>query len=229
MRAIRRDFEKLGVEGELEESNVLLNYDSYRLAFRDVAASTNERTVIATILPPKRFCPHTVSLEQVHFDSVSQLAGYVCGTYLSQIQRLYLGAMLNSFVFDWFIRLSITSHVSFFFVYNTPVPRLDAHANALTLIASRAARLICTTPEFDDLAQAVGLTPTTSSGRTEYGTTDPTERAKLRAELDGLVAHLYGLSEEEFTHILGTFPLVAQPVKVAAHNAYRDVERGLIK
>ena len=61
------------------------------------------------------------------------------------------------------------------------------------------------------------------------GATDPTERAKLRAELDGLVAHLYGLSEEEFTHILETFPLVAQPVKVAAHNAYRDVERGLIK
>jgi hypothetical protein len=30
-----------------------------------------------------------------------------------------------------------------------------------------------------------------------------------------------------FAHILGTFPLVAEPVKVAALNAYRDVERGL--
>ena len=60
------------------------------------------------------------------------------------------------------------------------------------------------------------------------GAIDPTERAKLRAELDGLVAHLYGLSEEEFTHILGTFPLVAEPVKVAALNAWRDVQRGLI-
>ena len=59
--------------------------------------------------------------------------------------------------------------------------------------------------------------------------TDPAERARLRAELDGLVAPLYGLSEAEFTHILGTFPLVPQPVKVAAHNAYRDVERGLIQ
>jgi hypothetical protein len=59
--------------------------------------------------------------------------------------------------------------------------------------------------------------------------TDPTERARLRAELDGLAAHLYGLSEAEFAHILGTFPLVAEPVKVAAHNACRDVERGLIQ
>lgn len=50
----------------------------------------------------------------------------------------------------------------------------------------------------------------------------------LRAELDGLVAHLYGLTEAEFAHILGTFPLVAEPVKIAALNTWRDVERGLI-
>jgi hypothetical protein len=48
------------------------------------------------------------------------------------------------------------------------------------------------------------------------------------AELDGLVAHLYGLTEEEFVHILGAFPLVDDATKSAARNAYRDVERGLI-
>ena len=52
--------------------------------------------------------------------------------------------------------------------------------------------------------------------------TDPTERARLRAELDGL-------SEAEFALILDTFPLLPQPVKVAAQNAYREVERGLIQ
>jgi hypothetical protein len=36
--------------------------------------------------------------------------------------------------------------------------------------------------------------------------------------LDGLIAY-----------ILTTFPLVADPVKTAAHNAYRDVARGLIQ
>ncbi|WP_156952959.1 hypothetical protein [Deinococcus frigens] len=46
-------------------------------------------------------------------------------------------------------------------------------------------------------------------------------RAALRAELDGRVAHLYNLTESEFTHILGTFPLVAQEVKDAALAAYR--------
>ncbi|MGC8541938.1 MAG: hypothetical protein ACP5QA_15115, partial [Phycisphaerae bacterium] len=49
------------------------------------------------------------------------------------------------------------------------------------------------------------------------------------AELDGPIAHPCRLSEEEFVHILGTFPLVPDPVKVAAHNAYRDVERGVVE
>lgn len=52
--------------------------------------------------------------------------------------------------------------------------------------------------------------------------TDEAERAKLRAELDGMIAHLYGLTEEEFAYILTTFPLVSQEVKDAARRAYRD-------
>ena len=36
-------------------------------------------------------------------------------------------------------------------------------------------------------------------------------------------------TEAELAHILTTFPLVAEPVKLAALNAYRDVERGLVK
>jgi len=37
------------------------------------------------------------------------------------------------------------------------------------------------------------------------------------------------LTGEEFAYILTTFPLVPEPVKVAVLNAYRDVERGIIK
>lgn len=75
----------------------------------------------------------------------------------------------------------------------------------------------------DGLAKEVGL----KSHR--QGVTDGVERAKLRAELDGLIAHLYGLTESEFAHLLTTFPLVPDPAKLAAQNAYRDAERGLIR
>jgi predicted HTH transcriptional regulator len=37
-----------------------------------------------------------------------------------------------------------------------------------------------------------------------------------------MIAHLYGLTEEEFVHILSTFPLVDQSVKDAALDAYRE-------
>ncbi|MBA2678735.1 MAG: ATP-binding protein [Ktedonobacteraceae bacterium] len=46
------------------------------------------------------------------------------------------------------------------------------------------------------------------------------ERKQLQAEIDGLVAHLYGLAEEDFEHILSTFPIIEQSVKDAALDAY---------
>ncbi|HBA84215.1 MAG TPA: ATP-binding protein [Verrucomicrobia bacterium] len=196
--------------GDDDEGQVL-DYQRHRLAFRDVAAATNERCMIATLLPRRVFCPHTVSLEDVPASG------------LTPKQRFYLLSVLNSFAFDYTIRQKVTNHVSFFLVYATTVPRLTEKDAAFGPIVNRAARLICTTPEFDQLAKEVGLKSH------KDGAIDPVERAKLRAELDGLIAHLYGLTEEEFAYILTTFPLVADPVKDAARNAYRDVERGLIK
>ena len=170
--------------------------------------------MISTVLHPS-FVSESFQTLRVANESGTLIAPYV--------DQLYLCTVFNSFVFDALIRLKVTANINFFFVYGTQVPDVSATDLRFAPIVSRAARLICTTPEFDDLAKAVGL----ESHRD--GATDPLERARLRAELDGLVAHLYGLMEAEFVHILGTFPLVAQPVKVAAQNAYRDVERGLIK
>ena len=116
-------------------------------------------------------------------------------------------------------------------------------------IVKRAARLICSTPEFEDLAREVSphcsvaadvRRLTSASGKEsepphvgcywkEIGVTAPAARAQLRAELDGLIAHLYALTESEFAHILTTFPLVAQPVKEAALEAYRAVAKGGLK
>ncbi len=53
-------------------------------------------------------------------------------------------------------------------------------------------------------------------------------RARLRAELDGLVAVLYGLTDSEFAHVLSTFPLVPDAVKASAQTAFRDAAEGRI-
>ena len=165
--------------------------------------------MIATILPKNVFCGNSLTIDRNFSGEPEQLL-FICG-------------ILNSYVLDWLLRLKIQRNLNMFLIYQLPVPRLKVSDPSLRPLTDRAARLICTTIGFDSLAKSVGLRDHRD------GATDPTERARLRAELDGLVAHLYGLSEAEFAHILTTFPLVPDPVKTAAQNAYRDVERGLIK
>lgn len=99
-----------------------------------------------------------------------------------------------------------------FFIYQMPVPRLMAPDSALHALATRGSKLICTAPEFDELAKAAGLNPPDHRA----GVTDAKARAALRAELDAIVAHLYRLTEDEFAHILTTFPIVPEAPKQAA-------------
>lgn len=189
------------VLGREEDRGQVLSYQTYRFVHRRIARSTDTRTLIATVLPPNCFCADTAQTTR---------------TVLPEDITLFITALMNSFVVDFEIRQQVTTHCDQHFMYGLHIPRLTQTDPRFMPIVTRAARLICTTPEFDDLARAVGLKDHTE------GATDPAERARLRAELDGLVAHLYGLTEEEFKHILGTFPLVKQEVKDAALEAFRE-------
>ncbi len=200
--------------GREKDTGQKLDYQDYRLGFRKIASNTNERTLVSTVIPP-HFCSENFQCA-------------VCRDLLGSLLldapiRLFLAALLNGLALDYFIRQRVSANINFFYVYQLPVPRLTEKDPRFAPIVERAARLICTTPEFDPLAKQVGLKSH------KDGVTDPAQRANLRAELDGLIAHLYGLTEPEFTHILTTFPLVPDPVTVAARNACRDVERGVVK
>ena len=192
--------------GAEKDGHRKLDYQSYRLGFRDIARNTDERTMISTIIPP---CFHGNKIPTVTpLDDLGQ-------TLISPIEQLFVCGIWNSFANDWLVRLKVTATLNFFHIYQLPIPRLTETDAPFRPIMERAARLICTTPEFDDLAKEVGL------GNHKAGATDPAERVRLRAELDGLVAHLYGLTEGEFAHILATFPLVQASVKDAALAAYK--------
>ena len=144
---------------------------------------------------------------------------------LDNITQLYCISVLSSYVIDWFLRQQVTTNINIFYLYQLPVPRLTAKDKWYKSIIDRAARLICTTQEFALLWEEV----MSSKWNVKLVATDEYERNKLRAELDGIIAHIYGLSEEEFTYVLSTFPIVPQPQKVAAHNAYRDILNGTLK
>jgi hypothetical protein len=157
--------------------------------------------MIATILPRKVFAGNTLNLS-------SSLTGG---------QMLVLLAFLNSFVVDYLVRLKVSAHCNMFYVYQLAVPNPKVSDPAFTTLAHRSSQLVCINEEFSDLWQEVMGSPWSE----QEAVTDPADRARLRAEVDGLVAHLYGLTEEEFTYILSTFPVVSESVKDAALTAYR--------
>jgi len=183
-----------------------LDYQFYRLGFRAIARNTDTRTFIVGPVPKNVFCGNSILV-------LSTKSGQSEGLEAAEV--LAAQVLLNSFVVDFYIRQMVSANINMFYIYQVPVPRISATHIPFPAIVERAAKLICTTPEFDELAREVGL------GDHTHGVTDPGDRARLRAELDGIVAHLYELTEEEFAHVLSTFPLVGEPVKQAAMEAYR--------
>ncbi|MEG3968926.1 hypothetical protein QUA00_15060 [Microcoleus sp. T2B6] len=197
---------RAAILGKEQDRGQTLDYQTYRAGFRKIASSTNTRTMIATVIPPNFQAENFQSVLRCSEGSEPPPNNHQC---------LYLVSVWNSFIVDYALRSRISANINFFYVYQLPVPRLTSGDKYFTDIVQRAAKLICTAPEFDELAQEVGL----NSHR--EGVTDETERAQLRAELDGIIAHLYGLTEAEFAYILTTFPIVPETVKQAALEAYR--------
>ncbi len=193
--------EKAGI-ARLTKAGVLpKDYKEFRLGFRDVAANTNERSAIAAIVPPGHFIGNTLP---VHIPTAPNAP--------TNAELLAFMTVFNSFVFDWLIRQKITNHLNMFYVYQMPAPRLRENDACFVPLVSRTARLTCGAAAFDRLAAAAKLSPPTHKA----GVTDPAERAKLRSELDAIVAHLYRLTEDEFAHVLTAFPLVPEETKQAA-------------
>ncbi len=199
--------------GRKPDQGQTLEYQCYRPGYRSVGRSTDQRALIATILPPYTFAGNSLILAR-RFDAET-------GAELLQDDHiLFLTALLNSFVLDYLVRQKISANLNMFYIYQLPVPRLTAQETVFRLIVQRAARLICTAPEFAGLWERIFPGPGWSQS---VAANDPEERARLRAEIDGLVARLYNLNEEEFAYVLNTFPLVKQAVKEAAMQAYRDL------
>ncbi len=108
-------------------------------------------------------------------------------TLLDRDEQAFLCGIFNSYVANYLVRLRVTTHVGTGIVEALPVPRPPRGSAACLAIADLSRRLDGT------------------------GEADPS----TYGELQGAVARLYGLTGEEFDHVLATFPL-ADPEAVAA-------------
>jgi predicted type IV restriction endonuclease len=192
---------------------------SYRVTHRRIARTTDERTLISAIVPPNSACENNATVVLIQNDD-------------NEASKLYVCAMFNSFVLDYLIRYKVATTLNMFYMQSLPIPRLTAGNPYFDAIVPLAARLTCTRAEYAELWRAVmgtewetphppanlphppapspsnGEGETPGEGERNAPVIDPVERQRLRDQIDALVAHLYGLTREEFDHILGTFPLV---------------------
>lgn len=203
------------IVGTVDSGTLRNDYEVRRIAIRKIASNTNERTLVAAIIPKHSLTGNSLS---VHFPFHHTGDRPNTERFSSQ-ELLCLSGLLNSLVVDYTLRLRMTTNLNLFFLYQLPIPRLASSDAGFAEIVERSAKLTCTTPEFDELAKEAGLMPPNHTA----GVTDPAERAKLRANLDGIVAHLYGLTEQQFEHVLATFPLVDPAVRNDALAAYRKL------
>ena len=174
---------------------VLRSLDRPRVAFTDVTQRTNSRTVVACLIPPEHFL--TNKAPYLAFVDEDPQAEAACL------------ALLNSLPFDWQARRFVEINLNFFILEGLRLPELTHELVAA--LAEPGARLSCYDERFAAFAAANGV---------EVGPLAPEERDSLRADIDALVAHAYGLTDEELEVVFSDFTLDA--VAPAYRNLVRE-------
>ena len=165
------------------------------LAFKDVTASTNVRTMIAAVIPFVG-CGHTLPI-LVPYDSGLDAGNVTC----------VLGN-LNSFCFDYIARQKVqATHLTWYIVEQLPVISPDDYdrrfgdKTAREIVREHVLELTYTAHDMKPFARDLGY-----EGQPFVWNED--DRRHLRARLDALYFHLYGLSREDAAYVMETFPIV---------------------
>ncbi len=153
-----------------------------RIAFRDVARSTDTRTVRAALVPPTVFLTNT--------------APYLLWPGGDEREQAYLLGVLCSIPLDWYARRFVEIHLNFHVFNPLPIPRPSREDPLWKRAVAIAGRLAAQDRRFKKWAAAVGV---------ECGPLPGDEKDDLIHELDAVVAHLYGLTEQHLRHIFETF------------------------
>ncbi len=173
------------VEGTLPQSR------GYALGFRDIARPTDVRTVIASIVPWAGY-GNTVPLLVI----------------ADTLATVFLTANLNVMCLDFVARQKAQgTHLNWYIVEQLPVIAPDdynrqlGNTTARDLVRDHVLRLTYTAHDMAPFARDLDF-----QGLPFIW--DEEERRHLRARLDALYFHLYGLSRADASHVLDTFPIV---------------------
>nr|WP_246127512.1 hypothetical protein [Amycolatopsis rhizosphaerae] len=169
------------------------------VGWRDICRATDERTMINSLFA-RAAAPDGTLLMLPTEEPVSGLVG-----------------CLSSFVLDFAARQKVGgTHLKFFTVYQLPIASPSVLSVHAIFIASRVLELSYTAHDIAPFARDLGDTGAPFVW-------DDERRAIIRAELDALFFHLYGISREDADYILDTFPIVKRKDE-AKYGSYRTKE-----
>jgi hypothetical protein len=111
---LRQIFEKRGFK---------LQYEFERFVYREVASSTNERTIIATIIPGQVCTVHTLMyLNPYHYEVDGK--GKLNQREIGPAPLRELVSLANSLTLNFYLRSKVSAHVSVFQFLELPIPEL---------------------------------------------------------------------------------------------------------
>ncbi len=182
------------VEAGAVENTIGDNLRPYYLTYKDVTSPTNQRTMIAAMIP--------------HVAVVNSAPLLLVGADIGPRRLCCLLADFNSHAYDFVARQKVGGvHLNFFIVEQAPTLPPDRYSERCpwdkrqTLekwISQRVLKLSCTAEDLRPLGEAAGLDPPVHKW-------NPRERAELIDELDAAFFHLYGVDREDIAYILTTF------------------------
>ena len=166
------------------EGNVIWRWSrGWLMGWRDITNATNERTVIASVLPVAGVgnnLPLMLFSERDNPQQYAALLGNLCALAFDFVARHKTGGM----------------HMNYFIYKQLPVLPPEHYTETdLAFIVPRVLELTYTAYDLAAWAQDLAY-----SG--EPFAFNPTRRAVLRAELDAYYAKLYGLNRDELRYIL---------------------------
>jgi hypothetical protein len=190
-------------------------FDHYRPGFRQVASATNERTLIATVLPPGNAVADSI---HYFYRSSWDFAADGYRTLMSAHAMVYLVGLMNSMVLDFVVRRKAGSHVTQSIMSSVPIVDVPLDEGPGLEVVRLSGRLTCRTLEFDELADVLGVECAPLTLETER---------QLRAELDARIAKLYDLSQQQLDLVLADFRQTesAESSPVRPDDEYKDLVR----
>jgi hypothetical protein len=174
----------------------------YRLAYRDIASSTNERTVLFALLPPGCVLGNTAPAER--HPQKRRTA-----------DSLLLLSTVNTFAFDWTIRIKAATHVNLFILNSGRLaPCVPA---AKSFLVHTALRLTCNHAGYAPLwREQVGDAWREPTPPLTWPVLEGDDaRWAVRAAIDAVVADAYGLTRDQYEHVLSTFSHKSYPAAPA--------------